>query len=76
MSGPNADDVLAQAKAQVTKELGWKGMFLHALTPLAFGQKAVELYNSAHKTAYAVPKSADEFFQLGQDLGYITMLPE
>ena len=76
LSGPDADNVLAQAKAQVTKELGWKGLFLNALTPLAFAQKAVELYNSSHKTTYAVPKSADEFFALGQDLGYITFLPE
>ena len=26
LSGPNADDILAQAKARVTKELGWKGL--------------------------------------------------
>ncbi len=76
LDGPNADDILAQAKARVTKELGWKGLFLNALTPLAFAQMAVERYNSAHKTTYAVPKSADEFFTLGQDLGYITILPE
>ena len=76
LTGPNADDVLAQAKARVTKELGWKGLFLNALTPLAFAQKAVELYNGAHKTSYAVPQSAEEFFVLGKDLGYVTMLPE
>ncbi len=76
LSGPNADDVLAQAKAQVSKELGWKGLFLNALTPLGFAQKAVELYNSSHRTTYAAPKSADEFFALGQDLGYITILSE
>lgn len=76
LDGPDAADVLAQAKARVTKELGWKGLFLNALTPLSFAQKAVEMYNSTHKTTYAVPKSADEFFALGNDLGYITVLPE
>ena len=76
LTGADAGDVLAQAKAQVTKELGWKGLFLNALSPLAFAQKAIELYNSAHKTTYAAPKSAEEFFALGQDLGYITILPE
>lgn len=76
LTGANADDVLAQAKAKVTKELGWKGLFLNAMTPLGFAQKAVELYNSSQKTTYTVPKSADEFFALGQDLGYITILPE
>lgn len=76
LNGPNADDVLAQAKVRVAKELGWKGLFLSAMTPLAFAQMAVTLYNSAHKTTYAEPKSADEFFVLGKDLGYITVLPE
>ncbi len=76
LTGPNADDVLAQAKVRVAKELGWKGLFLNALTPLAFAQKAVALYNSAHKTTYAEPQSADEFFVLGKDLGYIAILPE
>lgn len=76
LTGPNAEDVLTQAKARVTKELGWKGLFLSALSPLGFAQKAIELYNSAHKTTYASPQSADEFFRLGQDLGYITVLPE
>lgn len=76
LDGPNADDVLAQAKARVTKELGWKGLFLSAMTPLAFAQMAVALYNNAHKTTYAEPKSADAFFVLGKDLGYITVLGE
>jgi len=76
LTGPEAEDVLAQAKARVTKELGWKGLFLNAFTPLGFAQKAVELYNSSHKTTYAVPQSADEFFTLGKDLGYIAILSE
>ena len=76
LTGPNAENVLEQAKAQVTKELGWKGLFLHTMSPLSFAQKAVELYNSSHQTTYAAPKSAEEFLTLGQDLGYITILSE
>ena len=76
LTGPNADDVLAQAKARVAKELGWKGLFLSAMTPLGFAQKAVELYNGSHQTKYALPQSADEFLRLGQDLGYIAILPD
>lgn len=76
LTGPDADDVLAQAKARVQKELGWKGLFLSAMTPLGFAQKAVELYNGSHRTQYALPQSADEFLRLGQDLGYITFLPD
>ena len=75
LSGTNADDVLEQAKAHVTRELGWKGLFLGAMTPLAFAQKAVELYNGSHQTRYAVPRNADEFLRMGQDLGYITLVP-
>ena len=76
LTGPDADDVLAQAKARVAKELGWKGLFLSAMTPLGFGQKAVELYNASHQTKYGLPQSADEFLRLGQDLGYIAILPD
>jgi len=76
LTGPDADVILAQAKAQVAKELGWKGLFLSAMTPLGFAQKAVELYNSAHRTSYASPQSADDFLRLGQDLDYIAILPE
>lgn len=74
LTGTTADDVLSQAKAHVAKELGWKGLFLSAMTPLAFAQKAVELYNGAHQTQYTSPTTADEFLHLGQDLGYITLL--
>jgi hypothetical protein len=74
LSGTTADDVLSKAKAHVAKELGWKGLFLSAMTPLAFAQKAVELYNGAHQTQYTSPTTAEEFLHLGQDLGYITLL--
>ena len=76
VTGNDAADVLAQAQARVARELGWKGLFVKALSPLGFGQEAVRRYNAAHDTAYAVPQSADEFVQLGQDLGYLTLLPD
>ncbi len=76
LTGADADDVLAQAKAHVQKELGWKGLFLAAMTPLGFAQKAVALYNGSHQTAYAQPQSAAEFIRLSQDLGYITVLAD
>lgn len=76
LTGSNAEDVLAQAKSRVAKELGWKGLFLNAMSPLGFAQKAVELYNGANATQYAIPQSADEFLSLGQDLSYISILNE
>ena len=73
--GQDADDIVSQSKARVAQELGWMGVFLRPLSPLAFAQEAVRRYNSAHATSYALPQSADEFLKLGQDLGYLTVLP-
>lgn len=75
LTGADADDVLAQAKDHVAKELGWKGLFLRALTPLGFAQEAVKRYNSAFHANHPLPQSADEFLALGQTLGYVTILP-
>jgi hypothetical protein len=74
LTGKDADDVLAQAKARVAKELGLKGLFLHAISPLTFAQEAVRRYNGAYGTQYALPQSSDEFLRLGQDLGYVTII--
>ena len=76
VSGRNADDILAQAKDRVAKELGWKGLFLKALTPLAFAQEGVKRYNAAFETKHPIPQSAEQFFELGEKLGYITVLPD
>lgn len=74
--GTDADEILGQAKARVAKELGWKGLFLHAMPTLTFAQEAVRRYNSAFDTHYDLPHSVNDFFRWGQDLGYITVLPE
>lgn len=76
ITGADADDILSQAKARVARELGWKGLFLNAMPPLTFAQEAVRRYNSAYKTQYALPQSADEFLTLGQDMNYLSVLPE
>ena len=76
VTGVNADDILAQAKSRVERELGWKGFFLKAFTPLAFGQEAVRRYNAATDSRYAIPETCDEFLHLGVDLGYFTILAD
>lgn len=75
VEGTDATDVLGQIKARVSRELGWKGLFLNALTPLAFAQMAVQRYNSSHKADLPVPATAEEFIALGQQMGYVTLLP-
>jgi hypothetical protein len=74
--GADADSILAQAKERVERELGWKGFFLKAISPLMFAQEAVRRYNGAYNCRYQIPQSAEEFFRLGQDLGIIQILPD
>ena len=76
LNGDTAESILAQAKARVERELGWKGFFLKAMPPLMFAQEAVKRYNTAYNCRYELPQSADEFFRLGQDLGIIHILPD
>ncbi len=76
LTGTDAEDVLAQAKARVAHELGWKGLFLNVMSPLAFAQEAVKRYNSAFGTALPAPQSADEFLQQGETMGYVHVLPD
>lgn len=76
LSGTSADDILGQAKARVARELGWKGLFLNAMPTLTFAQEAVRRYNAAYKTQHPIPQSADEFFALGQELDYLSVLPD
>jgi len=76
VDGRDAADVLAQAKARVERELGWKGFFLKAMSPLGFAQEVVRRYNSGTDSKYALPQSADEFLKLGADLGYLQEVTE
>lgn len=74
--GAHAEDLLAQSKSRVAAELGWKGIFLNAISPLAFAQMAVERYNDLHKTNHPIPRSAEEFLEFGKATGNLTVLEE
>jgi hypothetical protein len=76
VTGTDATDILSQAKGRVARELGWTGLFLNAMPTLTFAQEGVRRYNAAFDTHYDLPQSAEDFFRWGQDLGYITILPE
>lgn len=76
LTGTDAEDILAQAKARVAQALGWKGLFLNVMSPLAFAQEAVRRYNSAFSAQLPVPQSADEFLKQGQTIGYVHVLPD
>jgi nucleotide-binding universal stress UspA family protein len=74
--GKDASDLIAQAKDRVAKHLGWKGIFLNAMSPLAFAQLAVKMYNDHHDTDYPIPQTADEFVEFGMKTGNLTMLED
>jgi len=71
---PNAEGLIAQAKARVVRELGWKGLFLNAMSDLSFAQLAVRLYNERYHANYAIPQTADEFLDFGKATGNLTVL--
>jgi hypothetical protein len=74
--GRDALDILGQAKDRAAKELGWKGLFLKAMSPISFAQEGVRRYNAAFKTNHPIPQTAEDFLSLGQELGYVTILPD
>lgn len=74
--GKDATDLIAQAKARVAKHLGWKGVFLNAMTPLAFAQLAVKMYNDHHGASYPIPATAEDFVKFGIETGNLTVIEE
>ncbi len=70
----NADDLLAEAKQRVARDMGWKGMFLNAMGPLQFAQTAVRMYNENYKTDYPLPQTAEEFVAFGEKTGNLEVL--
>lgn len=76
VEGRSAEDLLAMAKARVARELGWKGLFLNAISPLAFAQMAVQRYNDHYKTNHPIPTSAEEFVEFGKMTGNLTVIEE
>jgi hypothetical protein len=76
VTGETAEEILAEAKNRVARELGWKGVFLHALTTLQFAQLAVKMYNDHHGTDYHSPQSADDFVEFGRRTGNVDVLKD
>ena len=76
VSGSTADELLGNVKDKVQKALGWKGLVLAAMSPIAFARTAVQLFNERNNSQYALPDTAEEFVKLGVDLGYVTVLPD
>ena len=74
VDGSNADELLSEAKSRVASELGWKGMFLHAMSTIQFAQLAVRMYNEHHETQYPIPETAEEFVEFGKVTGKVEVL--
>lgn len=74
VEAPNAGALLVEAKNRVAKELGWKGMFLNAMSPISFAQMAVKKYNENFHTDYAIPETAEQFIEFGTRTGNLEVL--
>ena len=74
VSGANAGEIVATVKGHVERELGWKGIFLMAMSPVGFAQEAVRRLNASMNANYALPQTADDFIKLGIDLGIVTVV--
>jgi hypothetical protein len=68
------DQLLAEAKRQVERELGWKGLMIKALTPLQFAQLVARLYNEGEEMPYPAPQTSEEFIEFGQATGHLEVL--
>ncbi|MDR3707633.1 MAG: hypothetical protein P4L33_04990 [Capsulimonadaceae bacterium] len=74
VEAPTVDEVLTNLRDCVARQLGWKGVFLKALTPLQFAQEAVRKYNEAQVKNEPLPQTFDEFLKFGEKTGYLTVL--
>ena len=74
--GKDATDVLTIARDRAAKELGWKGLFLKTMSPITLGQEAVKRFNASMGTNHPIPQTAQQFLDLGKELGYITILSD
>jgi hypothetical protein len=73
--GASADAVLGQIKAKVVEQLPFAlRAFAGAMSNVAFAQEVVRRANAANKTSAPLPKTAEEFIELGKENGSITVL--
>jgi len=70
----SVEDLIKAAQSRVAKELGWKGLFVRALTPLQFAQEAVKQYNVAHTTNVPLPSSLEDFIEFGKGTGHLIVV--
>jgi len=68
------DGVLVEAKERVAREIGFKGFFIRAMSPLAFAQEAVRRYNEAYGKSCALPATAADFLAFGEETGHLIVL--
>jgi len=74
VEGRDADSILALAKDRVAREVGWKGLFLKALSPIQFAQLVATKYNEKFGTSYAIPACGDDFIKFGLSTGNVEVI--
>jgi hypothetical protein len=76
VSGGSAEEIMSEAKDRVARELGWKGMFLRAMSTLQFAQLAVRMYNEHNGVNLPLPETAADFISFGRQTGNVDVLEE
>ena len=74
VEGASPENIVATAKDRLAREMGFKGLVLRAMTPVAFAQEAVRKYNQAYGKNHPIPATADDFLEFGKETGYLTVL--
>lgn len=76
LEGSSSEALLIEVKSKVQRSMGWKGLAVAGMTPIAFARTAVKIYNERNNSGYSLPDSAEEFIKLGVDLGFVLVLAD
>ena len=73
-SGATADDVVADVRDRVAKEMGFLvGGFIKRMTPLDFAREATRRYNAAAKDTAPPPATCTAFLEMAVAKGFATI---
>lgn len=74
-SGKNAEEIVRQMQGRVASRVNFvMRLAVNALSPLQFSQETIRRYNDATGKSLPIPQSCEEFLQLGQNEGIVTIL--
>ena len=74
-TGTTAEDVVRAMQKEVASRVNFAlRLMVNALSPLQFAQEVVKRYNDATKKSVPIPRSCQEFIDVGIGEGIVTIL--